>query len=216
MAVTLHIENLSKKFGSHWVLKSLNLKIQPFEKIAILGSNGSGKSTLLKIMAGFLYFDKGTLKWSKGETEITDHPDFSFSSPYLDLFDHLKVEEHIEFHFKQKQAYNNLKPGEIIDLGNLGEYRNKFIRQLSSGIRQRFKNTLAILTAADVLFLDEPCTNLDEDNTKHYQKLVTEYTRDKMVIIASNYPPEYEFLCTKEYKIENCELHLLKNKQLWA
>ena len=217
MGISLHIDNLSKKFGNHWVFKSVNLAIQPFEKIAILGANGSGKSTLLKIMAGFIYFDKGILNWQNREKEVPfHHPDFSFSSPYLDLFDHLTIDEHIEFHFKQRQIYHNLKTEDIIEIGNFGDQRHKLIKQLSSGIRQRFKNTLAILTHSDVLFLDEPCTNLDEDNTKHYQNLVTKYTNDRMVIVASNYAPEYDFICTKEFKIENSQLHLLRNKQLWA
>lgn len=57
---------------------------------------------------------------------------------------------------------------------------------------------------------------MDEDNIKLYQKLVTEYTKDRMVIIASNNPLEYDFICTKEFKIENGDFQLLKNKQLWA
>lgn len=215
MAISLNIENLYKKFGNQWVLKSLNLTVNPYEKIAILGANGSGKSTLLKIMAGFLYFDKGKLSWVKDDIEY-ESPDFTFSSPYIDLFEHLTIEEHIEFHFNQKQTWNNIKTDEIISLGNLDNHRKKQIKQLSSGIKQRFKNTLAIFTAAEVLFLDEPCSNMDEDNIKLYQKLVTEYTKDRMVIIASNNPLEYDFICTKEFKIENGDFQLLKNKQLWA
>ena len=217
MGISLHIENLSKKFDNQWILKSIDLAVQPFEKIAILGANGSGKSTLLKIMAGFIYYDKGILNWQNEDNkEYEPLPDFSFSSPYLDLFDHLSVNEHIEFHFKQKKICKNLTIANVIEIGNLGDQRHKLIRQLSSGIRQRFKNTLAILTHSDVLFLDEPCTNLDEDNTKYYQNLVTNYTNDRMVIVASNYAPEYDFICTKEFKIENHQLHLVKNKQLWA
>lgn len=215
MAVTLHIKDLSKKFGNHWILKSVNLTVQPFEKIAILGANGSGKSTLLKIMAGFLYFDKGIMKWNKNELE-SEYPDFSFSSPYIDLFEHLTLEEHLAFHFKQKKSIENRSNEEILSLGKFEDHRAKQIKQLSSGLKQRFKNTLAIFTESDVLFLDEPCSNLDEENINLYQNLVTEHTKNRIVIIASNNPSEYDLLCTKEYKIENGEFHLLKNKQLWA
>jgi ABC-type multidrug transport system ATPase subunit len=83
-------------------------------------------------------------------------------------------------------------------------------------VRQRFKNTLAIFSNCDVVFLDEPCSNLDEENIKLYQNLVNNYTKDRMVIVASNNPLEYDFICSKEYKIENFELKLLRNKQLWA
>ena len=215
MAVSLKIENLGKKFGNHWVLKSVNLNVYPFEKIAILGANGSGKSTLLKIMTGFFHHEAGLVSWNKDDI-ITDHPNFSFSSPYLNLFDHLTVEEHIHFHFKQKKSINNLSGTDIVSLGKLNDYNHKLIYHLSSGTRQRLKNTLAILTEADVLFMDEPCSNLDDSNIQHNQALVSDYTSNRIVIIASNYPPEYDFICSKEFKIENKELSLLKNKQLWA
>lgn len=217
MSPTLHIENLSKKFGTHWVLKSVNLNVYPSEKVAILGSNGSGKSTLLRIMAGFLYFNKGKLEWNdETNSKIIDNPNFAYSSPYLDLFEHLTVTEHFEFHFKQKSCIEAFSMDDLISLGKFENYGNKQIRQLSSGVRQRFKNTLAILTNSDVLFLDEPCSNLDEENIQHFQYLANQYTKNKMVIVASNNPVEYDFLCTKEFRIENCELKLLRNKQLWA
>ncbi len=57
---------------------------------------------------------------------------------------------------------------------------------------------------------------MDEENIKLYQKLVSECTKDRMVIIASNNPSEYDFICSKEFKIENGDFQLLKNKQLWV
>lgn len=217
MPVSLHIEKLSKKFGVYWILKSVNLNIYHSEKIAILGSNGSGKSTFLKIIAGFIYYDKGKITWKNEATGTTsEYPDFAFSSPYIDLFNHLTIREHIEFHFKQKQCINQLTVDEILEVGNLADHQSKQISQLSSGIRQRFKNVLAILTNSEVLFLDEPCSNLDEANIALYQKLVAEYTKNRTVFIASNNPAEYDFICTKEFRIENQNLQLLTSKQLWA
>jgi len=217
LSVSLKIEKLSKKYGPAWVLKDVELSLSPFEKIAILGQNGSGKSTILKIMAGFIHFEKGTILWTdETNNTVSEQPDYSFSSPYLDLFEHLTVKEHLEFHFRQRKHIAEISRDDIYLLAGLEEYKNKFVKQLSSGIRQRFKNALAIFTQAEVLFLDEPCSNLDEENIKLYQELMVQFTRNKMVIIASNHKPEYEFLCTKEFKIENKALNLLRNKQLWA
>lgn len=215
--VSLHIQNLSKKFGTHWVLKDVELSISPYEKIAILGDNGSGKSTLLKIMAGFVHHEKGTVLWTDESTNrVSGEPDFSFSGPYLDLFDHLTVEEQLGFHFRQKPLLNGVALADLYQIGALEPYRNKFVRQLSSGLKQRLKNVLAIFSNAPVLFMDEPCSNLDEENTVLYRKLMETYTKGKTVIIASNQSVEYDFICTKEFKIEQKALNLLRNKQLWA
>jgi len=217
LSVSLKIEKLSKKYGSSRVLKDVELSISPFEKIAILGQNGSGKSTLLKLMAGFVHFEKGSIEWTnEAKNSIIDQPQYSISSPYLELFEHLTVDEQLQFHFKQRDLIDNISLSEIYALANLESHKNKYIRQLSSGIKQRFKNALAIFTKADVLFLDEPCSNLDEENITLYQTLMLEYAKNKMVIIASNHKPEYEFICTKEFKIEEKALKLLSNKQLWA
>jgi len=217
LSVSLKIEKLSKKYGPSWVLKDVELSVSPYEKIAILGQNGSGKSTLLKMMAGFIHFEKGSIVWTnESNNSISEEPDYSISSPYLELFEHLTVKEQIEFHFKQRNILEGIVPEDIYALSNLELHKDKFIRQLSSGIKQRFKNALAIFTQAEVLFLDEPCSNLDEENIELYQTLMLKYAKAKMVIIASNHKPEYEFICTKEFKIEERALNLLRNKQLWA
>lgn len=217
MSFSLKIEKLSKKYGPSWVLKDVELSVSPYEKIAILGQNGSGKSTLLKMMAGFILFEKGSMVWTdESNNSISEEPDYSISSPYLELFEHLTVKEQIEFHFRQRNILEGILLEDIYALSNLELHKDKFIRQLSSGIKQRLKNALAIFTQAKVLFLDEPCSNLDEENIQLYQKLMLEYTKPKMVIIASNHKPEYEFICTKEFIIDEKALNLLRNKQLWA
>lgn len=215
MIHSLRVKNLAKRYNDQWVFKSIELTVHASEKVAILGANGSGKTTLMKILAGFVYPTSGEILWNEGENKI-ESPEFSYSSPYIDLFEHLSVMEHVAFHFKQKQVLNDLALSEILELGNLAYYRDSRISQLSSGLRQRLKNILAIFSQTEVLFLDEPCSNLDDENVLLYQKLVQDYAKGRMVFIASNNPMEYELLCTKEYKIENGQLHLLKNKQLWA
>ena len=203
MSVSLHITQLNKNFGKHRILNAVNLELPASSRTAILGANGSGKSTLLKIISGFMHYDKGNLQWKNAVTgDIVPAPDFSYSAPYLDLFDYLSLDEHIDFHFKQKRYAENLGKEDIITYGQFEEHRHKQIRQLSSGIRQRFKNALAVFSDSKVLFLDEPCSNLDEQNVEIYQSMVLQFAKDRTVIIASNHPPEYEFFCTEQYRID--------------
>jgi ABC-type multidrug transport system ATPase subunit len=215
MDISLRINNLSKKFNDQWVLKSVNLNIYPYEKIAILGANGTGKSTLLKIIAGFLYFDSGEIEWTDADQNKSEIQ-FSYSAPYIDLFEQLTIQEHLEFHFKQKALLEGITLQEVMDLSDLNAHKHKTLKQLSSGIKQRFKNALAIFSSGQVLFLDEPTTNLDEENIRLYQTLLKDHSKQKMVLIASNNSVEYDFICNKEFRIENCDLQLVKNKQLWA
>ena len=217
MSVALHITNLGKKFGTSQIFKSVNLNVYKNEKVAILGSNGSGKSTLLKIISGFIGHQKGEIKWvDEDNRPLSTTPEFSYSAPYIDLFDFLTVNEQLAFHFKEKKAIQDLSISKILEIGMLQNFANKQVRQLSSGVRQRLKNTLAVLTDTPVLFLDEPCSNLDKENINLYQELINTYCANRIVLIASNYEPEYEFICTRYFKIENQNLTPVQDKQLWA
>lgn len=217
MSVALHITNLGKKFGTSQIFKSVNLNVYKNEKVAILGSNGSGKSTLLKIISGFIGHQKGEIKWVDEDNKpLSTTPEFSYSAPYIDLFDFLTVNEQLAFHFKEKKAIQDFSISKILEIGMLQNFANKQVRQLSSGVRQRLKNTIAVLTDTPVLFLDEPCSNLDKENINLYQELINTYCANRIVLIASNYEPEFEFICTRYFKIENQNLMPVQDKQLWA
>jgi ABC-type multidrug transport system ATPase subunit len=217
LSVALHITNLGKKFGTSQIFKSVNLNVYKNEKVAILGSNGSGKSTLLKIISGFIGHQKGEIKWVDEDNKpLPTTPEFSYSAPYIDLFDFLTVNEQLAFHFKEKKAIQDFSISKILEIGMLQNFANKQVRQLSSGVRQRLKNTIAVLTDTPVLFLDEPCSNLDKENINLYQELINTYCANRIVLIASNYEPEYEFICTRYFKIENQNLTPVQDKQLWA
>lgn len=214
MGISVRIKNLGKKFNSKWIFKNVDLNIYSGEKIAILGPNGCGKSTFLKILSGFMTSDKGSIEWEDYPPGST--PTFSFSSPYLELFEYLTVKEQLGFHFKLHKPLEFLTPDEILDISRLTEHSDKQIKQLSSGMKQRLKNAQAIFSDTEILFLDEPCSNLDAANISRYQEILKKYAGSRMVLIASNSKDEYDFISTKEFGFENGALNLLKNKQLWA
>lgn len=70
---------------------------------------------------------------------------------------------------------------------------------------QRLKLATGIFTKSDVLFLDEPCTNLDQNSIQLYQEWVQQYTSEKIVIIASNQPYEYQ-MCDITFDIEQYKI----------
>ncbi|NUM31407.1 MAG: ATP-binding cassette domain-containing protein [Bacteroidetes bacterium] len=203
MSVSIEIKNLTKKFGNNHILKNVSFIENGAKPLVFLGANGSGKSTLIKILCGYLYYNSGKIIWNNDEDLM---PDFAISAPYIDLFEHLTLEEHLSQHFNFKKRLNNFSNIEILEQSNLLVHKAKFIKQLSSGLKQRFKNIQAIFSDTQVLFLDEPCSNLDEQNIKLYRELLQKFSATKTIIIASNNTCEYDFLCTVKYKIENGSL----------
>ena len=82
---------------------------------------------------------------------------------------------------------------DFIDLLNLTTHRNKQIKYFSSGMKQRLKLGLAFHSEAEILLLDEPTSNLDKQGVNWYLQQIEKHTADKLLIICSNQPQEYEF-----------------------
>ena len=111
--------------------------------------------------------------------------------------------ESIEFQEKFKPFQSGLTTKQIIELTGLEKSKDKQLKYYSSGMKQRVRLALAVLADTPLLLLDEPTSNLDKKAIDWYQKLVTDHSKERLIIVASN-QQEYEYpFCTKELNIEN-------------
>jgi ABC-type multidrug transport system ATPase subunit len=211
--IDISLDNIGKKFGKEWIFRNVDLKISSGEKIVILGGNGSGKSTLLQIISGYVSPSEGTLKFSNGKEEITGEKSIfsiSFASPYLQLVDDLTARELVEHIGEFKPFVNKLKAEKVLQIAKLDQASNKFIRQFSSGMKQRLKLALAFLSDTSVLLLDEPVSNLDREAIEWYKQMVNNYTKDRTVIVCSNAIDEEYYFCTKKINVQDHKPAILK------
>ena len=204
----MHIEllSISKRYRYEWIFKNINLAFQQGKRYALLGHNGSGKSTLMQVISGFLTPSKGELRCFENDKKI-DIDDFykkiSYAAPYIDLIEEFTLVETIEFHQKFKPFSNNFNTQNVLQLlGFPKGNANKEVRYFSSGMKQRLKIALALCSETPVILLDEPTTNLDAQGVAWYRQLVQETTNDKILIIASNIPQDYDF-CDEQILVEN-------------
>jgi ABC-type multidrug transport system ATPase subunit len=205
MQITIQLNNISKKYINEWVFKNVSLTINPSQKLVVLGSNGSGKSTLLQTIASFLIPSKGDLSWTNGTEKIEDeliYKHLSMASPYMELIEDFTLTESVEHQKKFKPFLNNFSSKEIIDIMQLQHAENKYLKNYSSGMRQRVKLGLAVLADCPVLLLDEPCTNLDAKSIQWYENLVKEFAFQKTIIVCSNTVKEEYFFCDTSVEIE--------------
>ncbi len=199
--MNITLENAGKKFFGNWVFKQLSLHIPSKYKLVVLGPNGSGKSTLLQILSGQLSLSAGQINFGHLPEEVFSR--VTICAPYLDMIEDFTLNEIIKFHFKFKKPARNLSHNDIVDITGLKDSQEKVFKYFSSGMKQRVKLTLAILSDVDMVLLDEPLTNLDSAGVEWYKKLTAQYLADKTVIVASNHDRnEYSF-CEKELDIMN-------------
>ncbi len=201
----LSCDKLGKRYNRHWVFRELSRDFKPGDKIAIIGNNGSGKSTLLKILAGFERFSEGNYTVSvNGKTvdENNVYRHISLCAPYQGLYEDLTLEEHFDLHrsFKNMRVNGFEEFKAILVLDNV---YNKPLKNYSSGMRQRVKLALAILSDTPFLFLDEPVSNLDARSTQWYRDLVTSHLENRIVFVASNRNDDELFFCTEHIQIED-------------
>jgi ABC-type multidrug transport system ATPase subunit len=209
--VSIHLNNLGKKFGSEWIFRNLTFYIDAGEKVVILGGNGSGKSTLLQMISGYVGANQGEIKYintnvKPGGIETKIDPDklknyISYASPYLQLVEDFTLTETIEHSQIFKPFINRLKTKEVIEILELNHAKDKFIKQFSSGMKQRLKLGLAILSDTPLLLLDEPVSNLDRDAISWYKNLIQNYTTNRTVLVCSNNIDEEFFFCKKHLNV---------------
>jgi ABC-2 type transport system ATP-binding protein len=200
------LTQVGKRFNRERIFGGLTHTFHSAEPAVILGSNGSGKSTLLQLIAGNTSPSEGTLAYSYQGAEVTPEALFrklSFASPYMELLEELTLREHIAFHAGLKPFRPGISPEKALALSGLDSASGKQIRHFSSGMKQRVKLTLAILSEAPLLLLDEPCSNLDMKSVNWYQNLLSDHLKDRLLIVCSN-QLEYEYpFCKQEIRMED-------------
>jgi len=207
--INIQLNNLSKKYINEWIFRNINYTIAPADKLAILGSNGSGKSTLLQTIASFLIPTKGEITWQNGQDRLADeeiYKKLSMASPYMELIEDFTLTELVEHQRTFKPFLKNHSAAEIISMMELDHAAAKYLKNYSSGMRQRVKLGLAILADCPVLLLDEPCTNLDARSIAWYQNIIQQFALHKTIVVCSNTVKEEYAFCTSSLEVEKFKL----------
>lgn len=189
--MNINLENIGKRYRHDWIFKTLNFSFQSAQNYGVLGQNGAGKSTLLQLISGYLSASAGEISYEYQQNKIAREDIFRYTAvaaPYLSLIEEFNLLETIEFQSQFKIWQNLISTKDILDLIQLPKIANKRpLRQFSSGMRQRVKLALAILSDAPLLLLDEPTITLDTQAIDWFVNLLKNHRpAQRCLIIASN------------------------------
>lgn len=196
--MVVSLTNAGKRFNRDWIFRHLNHSFKPGEHTAILGSNGSGKSTLLKCLLGYSVLSEGEINFSDAnQIEIPLEKaaiKSSICAPYLDLYNEFTLDEIVKFQSHFKSFRPGIKASDIAGICGLEKHHNKPIGNYSSGMKQRVKLALSILSNSALLLLDEPTSNLDQASVGWFKELLLQNISNRTVVVASNrLKDEYDF-----------------------
>ncbi len=200
----IRLTNLAKHFGREVVLQNATFTLASGSRTAILGPNGSGKSTLLQLIAGALIPTEGSIEHRRGDTVIAPeelYRSVSIAAPYLGLYEDLSLEQTIAFHAQFKPLRAGLGVQEVARIAYLEHALAKPVLHFSSGMKQRLKLALAILSDTPLLLLDEPASNLDAEAIAWYRELLSTHLADRTLLVASNRQAVEHDLCAATIEI---------------
>ncbi len=203
MRITL--QQVSKSFGRETVVRDLSHILEPGSRTALLGPNGSGKSTLLQLIGGFSIPSKGTVTHELGGKVIEEehvYRHISIAAPYMSLYEELSLREAIASHRRFKPLRGNLPLEEVARIALLEKHLDKPVRDFSSGMKQRLKLALAVLSDTSLLLLDEPTSNLDANGTAWYSALMSAHSTGRTLLVASNRQEAEIAMCGNAVEVE--------------
>ena len=209
----LEVKNLKKSYGSNQVLKGISFKVEPGDKIAIVGASGCGKSTLLRCLnllekpnSGDIYFYKTNITKLKDLSPIREKMGMVFQQ--FNLFNNLTVLENIILApVTLKIMDKNLAIKKALKLLNaigLKRKKDNYPHELSGGEQQRVAIARALIMNPDLLLFDAPTSALDPSMVNDVLDLINEIAESGMTFIIVSH--EIAFVrkcCNKLLYIES-------------
>lgn len=211
----LKIRNLTKRYGRHTALDSLDLQIDRGEIFGFVGPNGAGKTTTMKIMAGLLKADAGEIyiddiklfeDYNRLKEVIGYMPDF------FGVYDNLQVMEYLEFYasaYGMETRQARRLGGHLLEMVHLEGKEECYVDELSRGMKQRLCLARAMIHDPQFLILDEPASGLDPRSRFEFKKILKELRDNgKTIIISSHILMELAEMCTSIGIIERGKMIL--------
>lgn len=191
---TLHINDLSHRFGRRRLFEDLNLTLSSGEWLAITGRNGSGKTTLVRILAGLTRPTQGDAGLYLNEEKLPPESRRSrvgLVTPELQLDAELTARESLRFFARMRGLPPGEEDGLLASVGLSGREDDR-LRTFSSGMRQRLKYAFAVQGRPALLLLDEPTANLDAAGAEIVERIKAEQRARGILVVATNEPHEAE------------------------
>jgi ABC-2 type transport system ATP-binding protein len=198
----IQVNNVSKNYGGRQALININFNIKRGEVVGLLGLNGAGKSTTMNILTGYISADSGSV--TIGGYDIAKEPLaakklIGYLPEQFFFYSDMKVIEYLNFICDIKKIKKDRKEhlDNLCDRVGIAHIKNRMIKNLSKGYRQRVGFVQALLGDPQIVILDEPTIGLDPSQVVDIRALIREVGEKRTVIISSHILSEVQLMCSR-------------------
>ena len=198
----VEIKNLVKNYGNKNAVDDISFTIKEGEIVGFLGPNGAGKSTTMNIITGYLSATSGTV--TVGGYDIFKEPlevkrQLGFLPEQPPLYMDMTVYEYLSFVFDLKNCEFNKREhlAEVMEKVKITDVKNRLIKNLSKGYRQRVGIAQALIGSPEVIIFDEPTVGLDPKQIIEVRNLLRNLGRDHTVILSTHILQEVQAVCDR-------------------
>lgn len=207
----IEIQNLTKYYGRKQALKGLSCTINRGEIVGLLGLNGAGKSTTMNILAGCISATYGDVLVNG--IDISKEPlkakkQIGYLPEIPPLYTDMKVWQYLNFIYELKKVKVN-KREHLIDVCNkvnILDVKDRLIKNLSKGYKQRVGLAQALIGYPPILILDEPTVGLDPTQIIEIRNLIKEMSSSHTIVLSSHILAEIQAVCNRVIVINQGEL----------
>ncbi len=197
------IENLTKYYGKNRAVNNISFTINDNEILGFLGPNGAGKSTTMNMIAGYLPMSDG--KVSIYGCDISSEPvkakkNIGYLPEIPPVYPDMRVKEYLSFCAGLKRVPMAKKSSEIkrvMELLKITDVKDKLIKNLSKGYKQRVGFAQALLGNPKFLILDEPTVGLDPNQVVEVRQIIKDLKKEHSVIFSSHILSEVSAVCDR-------------------
>ncbi|MCR4887881.1 MAG: ABC transporter ATP-binding protein [Ruminococcus sp.] len=198
----IEVKNLTKRYGDKRAVNDISFSVGKGEILGFLGPNGAGKSTTMNMLTGYISSTSGQILINGVdilEDPIKAKANIGYLPEIPPLYVDMTVDGYLNFMYDLKKCKISRKAHleEVCNLCQISGVRNRLIRNLSKGYKQRVGLAQALINNPPVLILDEPTVGLDPNQIIEIRTLIKKLGKKHTVILSSHILPEIQAVCDR-------------------
>jgi ABC-2 type transport system ATP-binding protein len=192
----LVIENLTVRYGEFVAVNKLSFQVKEGEILGMLGPNGAGKSTTIKAILGLVSFEGRIEIAGEDVSSVEVRRKIGYMPQSFSLYQNLTVEENMRFFasiYGVEKSEMSRRMDELLRIAELERWKDKLVKNLSGGMKQRLMLACSMIHDPEILILDEPTAGVDPPLRRAFWEHFRDLNKEgKTILVTTHYMDEAE------------------------